>query len=250
MPGSNYNPYFLLAIIASYLQSRLFIWSSEIAKRDDFPQLDIQTIRNIPIRRINFSSSQTERELALKNFQLIYNRFLRDTDLRPVLVFIDNCLQSQPEASDIVHDLLAFLAKEMLDLNKEKQSIQHEFLEYLTSILRIQPQPDKNGKIGIDSLKYKAELLNYPGDYQKEESHLTFEKLKGILLESSNRKRYLIPLTAGVLEDIEKAYQNNLPEVLQLKKHLQRTDYLINQIVYRLYDLNDEEIRVVEGEVH
>ncbi|GHO76459.1 hypothetical protein KSD_42300 [Ktedonobacter sp. SOSP1-85] len=214
-----------------------------------FAEVKIVDLGKLPIRRIQFVTPKEERNAALKQVKQLFERFLRDADLALILTFVDQCLQCKPEASDIVHDLLAYVAQVMLSFNKEKYTIQREFLDYLTSILRIQPQPDKNGKVGIDAMKYKAELLDYSGDYQKNESHLTFEQLKGILLESSNKKRYLVPLTAGVLADIEKAYQNNLPEVLQLKKRLQRTDYLIDQIVYRLYDLNDEEIRVVEGEV-
>jgi type II restriction/modification system DNA methylase subunit YeeA len=32
-----------------------------------------------------------------------------------------------------------------------------------------------------------------------------------------------------------------------LKEKLHKTDYLIDQIVYRLYGLTDEEIKIVEG---
>ena len=42
---------------------------------------------------------------------------------------------------------------------------------------------------------------------------------------------------------MRKAWQVLLP----IKEQLQRTDDLIDQIVYRLYGLTDEEIAVVEG---
>ena len=63
------------------------------------------------------------------------------------------------EASDIVHDLLAFLAEEMLRLNKEKRAVQCAFLDWLVDTLKIQPQPDKDGKVGIVLLKHKANAL-------------------------------------------------------------------------------------------
>ena len=47
--------FYLLALINARLFSQIFIWFSEIAKRDDFPQLDMATIRELPIRRINFT---------------------------------------------------------------------------------------------------------------------------------------------------------------------------------------------------
>ncbi|GHO65549.1 hypothetical protein KSC_044410 [Ktedonobacter sp. SOSP1-52] len=242
------NDHYVLSLLNAKLST--FYHQTQVGEAGRvFAEVKLVDLEKLPIRRIQFVTPKEERNAALKQVKQLFERFLRDADSTLILTFVDQCLQCEPEASDIVHDLLAYLAQVMLSFNKEKYAIQREFLDYLTSILRIQPQPDKNGKVGIDAMKYKAELLNYSGDYQKNEPHLTFEQLKGILLESSNKKRYLMPLTAGVLADIEKAYQNNLPEVLQLKKRLQRTVYLVDQVVYRLYDLNDEEIQVVEGEV-
>ena len=40
--------FYLLALINAKLFSQIFIWFSEIAKRDDFPQLDMATIRELP----------------------------------------------------------------------------------------------------------------------------------------------------------------------------------------------------------
>jgi hypothetical protein len=61
----------------------------------------------------------------------------------------------EPEASDIVHDLLAFLAEEMLRLNKEKQAI-----KCLTF-------PGKNCLKKIDSQKKPCYTLNICTDKEK-----------------------------------------------------------------------------------
>ena len=42
------------------------------------------------------------------------------------------------------------------------------------------------------------------------------------------------------------AAEESLQRVLPLKERLARTDKLIDQVVYRLYGLTEEEIRVVE----
>ena len=54
-----------------------------------------------------------------------------------------------------MHDLLAFLAEEMIRLNKEKRAAQREFLDWLAETLRI--LPDKDGRRGIDVLTGKAQ---------------------------------------------------------------------------------------------
>ncbi len=43
-------------------------------------------------------------------------------------------------------------------------------------------------------------------------------------------------------------YEESLQRVLPIKERLQKTDALIDQVVYRLYGLTEEEIGVVEGE--
>jgi hypothetical protein len=160
---------------------------------------------------------------------------------------VDYYLTKQPEASDVVHDLLAFLAEEMLRLNKEKQALQKSFLNTLVETLYIQSQPDKDGKVGIEALKNKSQILNYPGDYQKGDEPLKWEALCTIL--RANKNRYQVHNMESLLPRIEEIYAQNLAQVLPIKDQLQRTDWLIDQVVYRLYGLTEDEQRIVEGRV-
>ncbi len=48
-------------------------------------------------------------------------------------------------------------------------------------------------------------------------------------------------------EPLNKEYQKSLSRLLPLKEKLHKTDYLIDQITYKLYNLTEEEIRIVEG---
>jgi hypothetical protein len=144
----------------------------------------------------------------------------------------------------VVHDLLAFLAEEMIRLNKEKRAAQREFLEWLVSTLKI--LQDKEGHTGIDVLTGKAKLADYPGDYQKGEPPLATDEL----LESlrKNKSRLGVSLSDTMLVDrIRKMYEESLQRVMPMKERLQKTDALIDAVVYRLYGLTEEEIRVVEG---
>lgn len=52
---------------------------------------------------------------------------------------------------------------------------------------------------------------------------------------------------AGLVERVRKMYKGSLERVLPLKERLAKTDALIDQVVYRLYGLTEEEIGVVEG---
>ena len=46
---------------------------------------------------------------------------------------------------------------------------------------------------------------------------------------------------------MEKEYEKSLSVLLPLKQKLASTDWLIDQLVYRLYGLTEEEIAIVEG---
>ncbi len=130
--------------------------------------------------------------------------------------------------------VLTLLAEEMIRLNKEKREAQKEFLDWLVTTLKI--LPDRDGRKGIEVLTGKSKIADYPGDYQKGESPLAFEELWDILLR--NKGRLGVSLSdGGLVERIKTRYEERLA----------KTDALIDQVVYRLYGLTEEEIGVVEG---
>jgi hypothetical protein len=146
------------------------------------------------------------------------------------------------EQSDVVHDILAFLAERMIELNREKQAKIREFLEWLEVELKV--KPDKKGNTGIDALTGKTKLRNYLGDYQKGEEALSFDEFWAILRKNKNRiERNLSP---SFMQEVKRAYEESLSGLLPIKERLRLTDGLIDQIVYRLYGLTEEEVRIVE----
>src|SRR6266487_3515444 len=203
-------------------------------------------IETLPIHRINFATASKERAYYLDKAKNLYDYCLSKNDQACVLGFVDHHLSKEPEESDVVHDLLAFLAEEMIRLNKQKRAAQKEFLDWLVTTLRI--LPDKDGRKGIDVLTGKARIADYPGDYQKGESPLAFEDLLDILRK--NKGRLGVSLSdAGLVDRVRKEYEESLERILPLKDRLAKTDALIDQVVYRLYGLTEEEIKVVEGKV-
>jgi len=146
------------------------------------------------------------------------------------------------EQSDVVHDLLAFLAERMIALNKQRQKKMKIFLTWLETELEI--TPDSKGREGIEALTGKTKLKNYLGDYQKDEEALAFDEFWTILRK--NKRRIGRSLTPTFMQEVRSAYEDSLAELLPIKETLRHTDGLIDQIVYRLYDLTEEEIAIVE----
>jgi hypothetical protein len=149
------------------------------------------------------------------------------------------------EQSDVVHDTLAFLAEQMIELNKDKQREIKGYLEWMEGQLKIQPDSEENK--GIDALTGKTQIKNYLGDYEKNDEPLPFEEFWKIL--EKNKARIQANLKSRELyENIKSEYEKSLSKLLPLKEKLRQTDWLIDQIVYKLYGLTEEEIKIVERE--
>jgi len=147
------------------------------------------------------------------------------------------------EQADVVHDLLAFLAEQMIALNKQRQKKMKAFLQWLEAELEI--APDAKGHEGIEALTGKTRLKDYLGNYQKGEDALSFDNLWEILRK--NKRRIGRSLSPAFMEEVHAAYEHSLAGLLPIKETLRLTDSLIDQIVYRLYGLTKEEVKIIEG---
>ncbi|MFH1941437.1 MAG: hypothetical protein ABIL68_04975 [bacterium] len=58
--------------------------------------------------------------------------------------------------------------------------------------------------------------------------------------------KYNIELTPKLISEIKTQFEQSVSVLKPLIVHIEKTDWLIDQIVYRLYGLTEEEIRVVE----
>jgi hypothetical protein len=67
----------------------------------------------------------------LEKGKVLFERCLAKNDFLCVSSFVDHCLKQMPEQADVVHDLLAFLAQRMIELNKKKRAEIRSFLEWL-----------------------------------------------------------------------------------------------------------------------
>jgi hypothetical protein len=153
-----------------------------------------------------------------------------------ILSRVENCLPKdeagnfipEQEKSDVVHDLLAFLAERMLEMNKEKQKDVKGFLGWL------------EGYVGakVDDLTPKTKLQSYyEHDY---ESFLA-------VLKKNKKKLAIDPARRGPGEALRAEFEGSVGKLLPLMDRIEKTDELIDAVVYRLYGLTEEEIRIVEG---
>lgn len=234
----DWNATAILSILNSGLMGFLFRKMFAIREDDTFPQILLDDFAELPIRTVLFHTPIERRnQLAEKSCKL-YKRCLSEGHAC-VLEFATHHLELGE--LDVVHDLLAYLAEQMIELNKQKQAEVKRFLAWLEESLQIRP---KNGKSGIDSLAGKTIIRNYLGDYQKGEKELPWSDFEYRLYK--NRNRFNVNLSE-VKGEIQAEYEQSLAVLLPIKRQLAHTDALIDQIVYKLYGLTDEEIAIIEG---
>jgi len=258
----------LFAILA-LLNSSLWEWRFRLTSTNN--HVNAYEIDSMPIPHVSFITPKEERERLIEEAKGYYEGYLETGNPDTLLYFIESRLMKvhQPDAelvkkhnaeplnkdwqipegalweqSDVVHDVLAFLAEQMIEMNKEKQKEIKGFLEWLESQLKI--QPDKKGNTGIEALSGKTQIKNYMGDYQKGENHLSFEEFWKLLEKNKNRIRANLK-SREIFETIKNEYEKSLSRLLPLKEKLRKTDWLIDQIVYKLYGLTEEEIKLVEN---
>ncbi|MBD2480804.1 N-6 DNA methylase [Planktothrix sp. FACHB-1365] len=211
-------------------------------KGETFAQVKLAHLEQLSIYNIQQSERiKTDAEVhrvqkSLENAIALYNQYQNNGNSEPILSQIDDHLNQQPEEADVIHDLLAYLAEQMIELNKQKQAEIKSFLQWLERFLGCP----------IDSLTNKSKIQNYLGDYYKNEPHISFDQLIAVL--NKNKKKLKIdPVSRKEQQTLEQEYQNSLNTLLPLKIQLIRCDQLIDAIVYKLYGLTEEEIAIVEG---
>jgi len=184
--SKEWDIHFLLSLVNCRLLSFVYLEQDAAATKDDFRQTTLDGLRALPIRRIDFATSAADRKQQL---QRLINQCQAASDtlartkpenfepnaLAGFLAVVGELGSSLRIPADVLHDILAYLAEQMTELNKQKQAESKQFLGWLERELKI--QPDKNGNTGIEALTGKTTLKDYLGDYQKGEEYTPFEAL-------------------------------------------------------------------------
>jgi hypothetical protein len=115
----------------------------------------------------------------------------------------------------------------MIEMNKKKNNEIRGFIEWFEWELNID----------IETLKNKTKLKKYFNLEFNDFLSILKQNQKKISKNLSNRS-----LQNNLNEELEKSIQS----LSSIRKRIKETDKIINQIVYKLYDLTDEEIRLLQ----
>jgi hypothetical protein len=221
--------------ILSLLNSKLLTWYLSLLcarARGDYLRFKSQYVSRLPIRRISFATPAPERARLVAELQELYGT----GKFEDTLSRVEDCLPKdaagnfipEQEKSDVVHDLLAFLAERMLEMNKEKQKEIKGFLGWL------------EGYVGtkVEDLTPKTKIQSY---YEHDYDGLL------AVLKKNKKKLAIDPARREPGEVLRAEFEGSLGKLLPLLERIRQTDELIDAIVYRLYGLTEEEVRIVAG---
>jgi hypothetical protein len=241
--GGKYRLGYLCAILDSALLSLIYSeYFGALRMGGGYFQFQAPQLEVLPIRRINFTTPEAERQQLVEQSKSLYEEYLQTKDLSSVVSFATQLLPQKQdgtpdmerERSDVVHDLLALLAEQMTRLHKEKQLEIKGLLTWLESYLGV----------NIEDLKNKTKIKEYW------KGNVEWEGFLGAL----EHNRRAIQSAKGVdvtrrepQETIRAEFQASVAKLRPLLERIDLTDKLIDQIVYKLYGLTPEEIAVVEG---
>ena len=116
----------------------------------------------------------------------------------------------------------------MVEMNKQKQEEIKGFLLWLEDYIGAE----------VEALTNKTKIRAY---YE-----LEFKDLLAVL-KKNKRKLGADPARRAFQEDLRREFQDSMEKLAPLFMRIEATDRLIDAVVYKLYSLTDEEIKIVEG---
>lgn len=129
------------AYLAALLSSSLLSWYLQVTVtgyKSVFPQLNQSNVAALPIRPVAFATPPDKRAVLVIIGQRLGSAYVTGRPSTPAALtsFVNRQLRHTPERTDVVHDLLAWLAELALDLNSQRRILrsQAEPFDYLDSM--------------------------------------------------------------------------------------------------------------------
>ena len=231
------DEHFIVALLNSKLISWIYTNTSTISVKDDFPQVTYEELYKLPIPIIQFEENESDRLSKL----MILSSSWESGDYLDVKHRVD----AEP-TQGLIHDLLAYLAQQMIAMHQEKQAITADFwtdLEGATAPATYRKLRDKGKQAaGLAADAALAAHLSAAGKSTR--------TLDDALAWDEAAFKAFVRALAGPVEHLSRlvnVYHSHAPRYRALVERIGRTDWLIDRIVYQLYGLTEEEIGIVEG---
>lgn len=130
--------------------------------------------------------------------------------------------------NDTIHDFLAYLAEQMIEMNKTKNDEIKGFLKWL----------EREIGVAVEELTNKTAIKEYHAHDFDQFLEVLKKNKKKLSTNPSDRKRQ---------ELLEQQFNKSMSVLGLVKARIDATDELIDEVVYKLYGLSKEEVGIVKG---
>jgi type I restriction-modification system DNA methylase subunit len=219
-PDSKYSLEYILA----FLNASLSEWRFRLTSSTN--HVNPYEIEQLPIREIEFHTPEGEKEDCLRELRDSYHEYLRQGELAQLGKAVNDLLRSR--RTDVLHDYLSWLAKEMLRIHETKNLEVKGFWDWV------------EGWTGgvIDEWKLKTKVHTYYS--------MTLRDFVDVLRKNAPKIK-IDPLGRQEFARLKAAFEQSKSTIRSLSAQAALTDRIIDFIVYRLCGLTPTEIAVVEG---
>ena len=207
-----------LGFFCALLNSQLIEWRFRLTSSNN--NVNNYEIDALPLREIKFTTSPAERKRQATKARALFESSM-SAKAAAILDFTKTELAANH--ADVIHDFLAYLAGQMTELNKAKQTTAKTFLTDLKDFHEIEAR-SLTPKTKLDEF-WKLETAGLF-------AHLHANKIR--IKESDEEK-------------IRTHFLKAKDKLVPLDSQINSTDELIDQIVYHLYGLTPAEIKIVES---
>jgi hypothetical protein len=224
--------YDLRALLA-VMNSRLFVYyyrKNTMKEGRTLPQVEIDSLEQFPIRNTSDRTQPTLKSEKNPATTLAARWFKGRVDSTGITTFVHEMLSQEPRRCDLVYDLLAVLAEELLLRRRKMDDEIKGFHAWLAKHIGSE----------LEELEDKTTLLGY-------HEHDLADFLAA-LRENAGRLS-VNPDSRSVQETIVNEFTKSVSRLRPIKATIESADHLVDQIVYDLYGLGDKEIAVVERAV-
>ncbi len=242
---SGYGALFIAALSNSFLLNWVYEqFFGALKMSGGYFQYQAPQLRTLPIRRIAFTTGPQERDQLRATGRALYDRCRKTRDYSDLVSFADQYLPRmsngkpdiEHERSDVIHDLLADLAMQMITLNRQKQS----------EIIRFQQWLERATGLSVDAWANKTAVKQYWEHAWETIARILQRNLSRFLATPALRSRNEEVAVQPLLQVTKEQWEMSCAVLRPILDTIDETDRLIDQIVYRLYGLTETEIAIVE----
>jgi hypothetical protein len=197
--------------------------------RGNYYSANKQFIAPLPAVNIEFTTAQPERDIAVEKAVRDY----ANQAYQAVVQWAEQELEGTPESgysgagrNDTAHDLLSHLSERMTVMHKQRVAIERTWRDWVEAIL------PPNHELTKTFLTQGWVEVGLEGGWER--------------VKAEFQARKAIP-SGKTLQDLRRETEEALEKLRPRFELIRKTDELIDQIVYRLYGLTEDEIAVVEA---